>query len=152
MTVIHRRDSLRASKVLQQRAQENPKIDFIWNSVVEEVVGKDHVEGVRLRNTATGEESTLPVDGVFVAVGHKPNTDLVAGQIELDSHGYIAKQDADTTATNIPGVFAAGDVRDRRYRQAITSAGDGCRAAMDAERWLEEQGVATPDFAAETYA
>jgi thioredoxin reductase (NADPH) len=152
VTVIHRRESLRASKVLQQRAQENPKIDFIWNSVVEEVVGSDRVEGVRLRNTATNEESTLPVDGVFVAVGHKPNTDLVAGQIELDDHGYIAKQDPVTTATNIPGVFAAGDVRDRRYRQAITSAGDGCRAAMDAERWLEEQGVATPDFAAETYA
>jgi thioredoxin reductase (NADPH) len=152
VTVIHRRESLRASKVLQQRAQENPKISFIWNSVVEEVVGDDRVEGVRLRNTVTGEESTLPVDGVFVAVGHKPNTDLVAGQIELDDHGYIAKQDPVTTATNIPGVFAAGDVRDRRYRQAITSAGDGCRAAMDAERWLEEQGVATPDFAAETYA
>lgn len=152
VTVIHRRESLRASKVLQQRAQENPKIDFVWNSVVEEVVGSDRVEGVRLRNTATGEERTLPVDGVFVAVGHKPNTDLVAGQIELDDHGYIAKQDPVTTATNIAGVFAAGDVRDRRYRQAITSAGDGCRAAMDAERWLEEQGVATPDFAAETYA
>ncbi|MCA9862644.1 MAG: thioredoxin-disulfide reductase [Thermomicrobiales bacterium] len=152
VTVIHRRDSLRASKVLQQRAQENPKIAFIWNSVVDAVVGSDHVEGLRLRNIATGEESTLPVDGVFVAVGHKPNTDLVAGQIELDAHGYIAKQDADTTATNIPGVFAAGDVRDRRYRQAITSAGDGCRAAMDAERWLEARGIATPDFAAETYA
>jgi thioredoxin reductase (NADPH) len=136
VTVIHRRESLRASKVLQQRAQDNPKIEFIWNSVVEEVVGSDRVEGVRLRNTATGEESTLPVDGVFVAVGHKPNTDLVAGKIELDAHGYIAKQDADTTATNIPGVFAAGDLVDHTYRQAITAAGTGCAAALDAERFI----------------
>ncbi|MFT4039085.1 MAG: thioredoxin-disulfide reductase [Thermomicrobiales bacterium] len=151
VTVVHRRDTLRASKVLQQRAQDNPKIEFVWNSVVEQVLGGDRVEGLRLRNTATGEESTLPVEGVFVAVGHQPNTALVAGQIELDAHGYIAKQDQDSTATNIPGIFAAGDVRDRRYRQAITSAGDGCRAAMDAERWLEEQGVATPDLAVEIY-
>lgn len=152
VTVVHRRDTLRASKVLQQRAQENPKIDFRWNAIVEEVVGGDRVAGLRVRDTLTGEESTLPVDGVFVAVGHMPNTALVAGQIELDAVGYIAKQDDTTTATNIAGVFAAGDVRDRRYRQAITSAGDGCKAAMDAERWLEEEGIAVPDLANEVYS
>jgi len=152
VTVVHRRDTLRASKVLQQRAQENPKIDFRWNAVVEEVVGGDRVAGLRVRDTLTGEESTLPVDGVFVAVGHQPNTALVAGQIDLDNAGYIAKQDDTTTATNIAGVFAAGDVRDRRYRQAITSAGDGCKAAMDAERWLEEEGIAVPDLANEVYS
>jgi thioredoxin reductase (NADPH) len=176
VTVIHRRDTLRASKVLQQRAFANPKIDFVWNAVVEAVeggetppsggdsspwkgearegagLGGERVTGLRLRDTVTGEVRTLPVEGVFVAVGHQPNTSLVAGQIELDGHGYIAKQDNDSTATNIPGVFAAGDVRDRRYRQAITSAGDGCKAAMDAERWLEEEGVATPDLTSEIYS
>jgi thioredoxin reductase (NADPH) len=110
------------------------------------------VEGLRLRDTVTGEESTQPVEGVFVAVGHQPNTALVAGQIELDAAGYIVKQDNDSTATNIPGVFAAGDVRDHRYRQAITSAGEGCKAAMDAERWLEEQGIAVPDLTSEIYS
>jgi thioredoxin reductase (NADPH) len=164
VTVVHRRDTLRASKVLQQRAFANEKIDFLWNAVVEEVLGGETppsgggglggetVEGLRLRDTVTGEVSTLPVEGVFVAVGHQPNTALVAGQIELDAAGYIAKQDAVTTATNIPGVFAAGDVRDHRYRQAVTSAGDGCKAAMDAERWLEEQGIAVPDLASEIYS
>lgn len=152
VTVVHRRDTLRASKVLQQRAFANPKIDFQWNAVVEEVLGDERVTGLRLRDTVTGEERILPVEGVFVAVGHQPNTALVAGQIELDGHGYIAKQDNDTTATNIPGVFAAGDVRDRRYRQAITSAGDGCKAAMDAERWLEEEGIAAPDLTSEVYS
>lgn len=152
VTVVHRRDTLRASKVLQQRAFANPKIDFVWNAKVEAVLGGERVSGLLLRDTVTGEEGTLPVEGVFVAVGHQPNTALVAGQIELDAHGYIAKQDNDTTATNIPGVFAAGDVRDRRYRQAITSAGDGCKAAMDAERWLEEEGIATPDLTSEVYS
>jgi thioredoxin reductase (NADPH) len=152
VTVVHRRDALRASKVLQQRAFANPKIDFVWNSVVEAVEGGERVTGLRLRDTVSGEVRTLPVEGVFVAVGHQPNTALVAGQIELDGHGYIAKQNADTTATNIQGVFAAGDVRDRRYRQAITSAGDGCKAAMDAERWLEEEGIAAPDLTSEIYA
>lgn len=152
VTVIHRRDILRASKVLQQRAFDHPKISFIWNSVVEKVLGDDKVTGLQLRDTLTGEVSELPVDGVFVAVGHQPNTGLVAGQIELDAGGYIAKQDSDSTATNIPGVFAAGDVRDHRYRQAITSAGDGCKAAMDAERWLEAQGLAVPDVTGEVYS
>lgn len=152
VTVVHRRDVLRASKVLQQRAVENPKIEFRWNAIVEGVLGEDRVTGLKLRDSVTGEESDLTVDGIFVAVGHQPNTALVAGQIDLDSHGYIAKQDKETTATNIPGVFAAGDVRDRRYRQAITSAGDGCRAAMDAERWLEEEGIAVPDVTHEIYS
>ena len=152
VTVVHRRGTLRASKVLQQRAFVNPKIDFLWNAVVEEVLGNDRVTGLRLRDTVNGEESVLPVDGVFVAVGHQPNTALFAGQIELDAAGYIAKQDRDTTATNVPGVFAAGDVRDHRYRQAITAAGDGCKAAMDAERWLEEEGIAIPDLTSEIYS
>jgi thioredoxin reductase (NADPH) len=151
VTVVHRRDALRASKVLQQRAQENPKIDFVWNATVEEVLGGDRVTGLRLRDTITGESSELPVEGVFVAVGHQPNTALVAGQIALDAAGYIEKQGHDGTATNIPGVFAAGDVRDHRYRQTITSAGDGCKAAMDAERWLEEEKLAVPDITHEVY-
>jgi thioredoxin reductase (NADPH) len=151
ITVIHRRDALRASKVLQQRAFANPKIDFRWNTIVEKVLGDERVEGLQLRDTVTGAESALPVAGVFVAVGHQPNTALFAGQIDLDAVGYIARQDGETTATNIPGVFAAGDVRDHRYRQAITAAGDGCKAAMDAERWLEAQGVAEPNLMGEIY-
>ncbi|MCC7021609.1 MAG: thioredoxin-disulfide reductase [Thermomicrobiales bacterium] len=151
ITVIHRRDALRASKVLQQRAFANPKIDFRWNTVVEKVLGDERVEGLQLRDTVTGAESELPLAGVFVAVGHQPNTALFAGQIDLDAAGYIARQDGETTATNIPGVFAAGDVRDHRYRQAITAAGDGCKAAMDAERWLEAQGVAEPNLMGEIY-
>jgi thioredoxin reductase (NADPH) len=152
VTVVHRRDALRASKVLQQRAQTNPKIAFQWNQIVEAISGDERVEGVEMRDATTGEASTLAVNGVFVAIGHQPNTALFAGQITLDAAGYIAKHDADSTATNIPGVFAAGDVRDHRYRQAVTAAGDGCKAAMDAERWLEEQGLATPDLAHEIYS
>jgi thioredoxin reductase (NADPH) len=140
VTIIHRRDQMRASKVLQQRAQENPKIGFKWNQIVEAIIGDELVAGVQTRDTITGEVSVLPVNGVFVAIGHHPNTDLFDGQIELDAAGYIARQDAETTSTNIAGVFAAGDVRDHRYRQAVTAAGDGCKAAIDAERWLEEQG------------
>jgi thioredoxin reductase (NADPH) len=142
VTVIHRRDQMRASKVLQQRAQMNPKISFSWNQIVEAIVGDELVAGVQTRDTMTGEVSVLPVNGVFVAIGHQPNTALFIGQIELDAVGYIARQDTETTATNIAGVFAAGDVRDHRYRQAVTAAGDGCKAAMDAERWLEGQGPA----------
>ncbi len=151
VTVVHRRGALRASKVLQQRAQTNPKVDFLWNRVVDGIVGEERVSGLELRDVVTGDTETLAVDGVFVAIGHKPNTELVAGQIDLDAAGYIAKHDADSTATNIPGVFAAGDVRDHRYRQAVTAAGDGCKAAMDAERWLEEQGLAVPDVTHEIY-
>ena len=154
VTVIHRRDTLRASKAMQQRAFDNPKIDFIWDTVIEEVLGDEKVTSLRLKNIKTGEESTLDVAGVFVAIGHQPNTELVAGQVELDAQGYILPQDPITTATNIEGVFAAGDVRDHRYRQAITAAGDGCRAAIDAERWLAENPHlhVKVDFTGQIYA
>jgi len=138
VTVIHRRDTLRASKIMQDRAFKNPKISFIWNTEVTEALGEESVTGLRLRNLKTGEESTLPVQGFFLAIGHKPNTDLFKGIIHMDKVGYIIP--AEHTMTNIPGVFAAGDVTDHRYRQAVTAAGDGCRAAIDAERWLENLG------------
>ncbi|HLX58240.1 MAG TPA: thioredoxin-disulfide reductase [Ktedonobacteraceae bacterium] len=138
VTVIHRRDTLRASKIMQDRAFKNPKISFIWDTEVTEVLGENAVTGLRLRNLKTGEESVLPVQGFFLAIGHKPNTDLFKGLIDMDKTGYIVP--AEHTMTNIPGVFAAGDVTDHRYRQAVTAAGDGCRAAIDAERWLESLG------------
>ena len=138
VTVIHRRDSLRASKIMQDRAFKNPKISFIWDTDVIEVLGDDAMTGLRLRNIKTGEESVLPVQGLFLAIGHKPNTDLFKGAIDMDRAGYIVP--VEHTMTNIPGVFAAGDVTDHRYRQAVTAAGDGCRAAIDLERWLESQG------------
>lgn len=138
VTVVHRRDALRASKIMQDRALKNPKISFIWDSAIAEVLGEDAVNGLRLRNVKTGEESTLPVQGMFLAIGHQPNTDLFRGLIEMDKAGYIVP--VEHTMTNIPGVFAAGDVTDHRYRQAVTAAGDGCRAAIDVERWLESQG------------
>ncbi|WP_069803019.1 thioredoxin-disulfide reductase [Thermogemmatispora onikobensis] len=137
VTVIHRRDTLRASKIMQERAFKNPKISFIWNSEVVEVLGEDSVTGLRLRNVKTGEEQTLVVKGLFLAIGHQPNTDLFRGLLQMDELGYIIP--VEHTMTNIPGVFAAGDVTDRRYRQAVTAAGDGCRAAIDLERWLEGQ-------------
>ena len=139
VTIIHRRDQLRASKVMQARAYSNPKIEFIWDTVVQEVLGNPSVDGLRLRNRVTGEEWTLPVSGVFVAIGHHPNTDIFRDQIETDEMGYIKVGHG--TATNIPGVFAAGDVHDTEYRQAITAAGDGCKAALEAERYLEEHAV-----------
>lgn len=141
VTVIHRRDSLRASKIMQERAFKNPKISFIWDTQVDEVLGEDAVTGVRLRNVKTGEVSTLPVQGVFMAIGHKPTTDLFKGLIAMDKAGYIVP--VENTMTNIPGVFAAGDVTDHRYRQAVTAAGDGCRAAIDVERWFESIGEET---------
>lgn len=139
-TVIHRRDKLRASKIMQERAMKNRKIAFIWDSTVEEVYGdlKDGgVKGVRLKNLKTGEIQDFKCDGLFIAIGHEPNTKLFAGQLELDERGYVLTQDG--TATNIPGVFACGDVQDHVYRQAVTAAGTGCMAAMDAERFLESQ-------------
>jgi len=139
VTLIHRRDSLRASKIMQDRAFKNPKISFIWNADVTEVLGEDEVTGLRLRDVKTGEEGIVPVQGLFLAIGHKPNTDLFKGVIEMDRAGYIVP--TEYTMTNIPGVFAAGDVTDHRYRQAVTAAGDGCRAAIDLERWLESLGV-----------
>jgi thioredoxin reductase (NADPH) len=135
VVVVHRRDKLRASKIMQDRAFKNEKITFVWNSVVEEILGKDVVTGVRLRNVVTGQSSELKCAGVFVAIGHSPNTRLFKGQVEMDARGYILTKNG--TATNVPGVYAAGDVQDNRYRQAITAAGSGCMAAMDAERYLE---------------
>ena len=135
VTVVHRRDTLRASKIMQDRAMANPKIEFVWDSVVTEIFGNGKVAGVRLKNLKTGEETELPTGGVFVAIGHTPNTKLFEGQLEL-AGGYIATRTEDTQ-TSVPGVFAAGDVVDFRYRQAITAAGMGCMAAIDAERYLE---------------
>jgi thioredoxin reductase (NADPH) len=139
VTIVHRRDEFRASRIMQDRVFANEKIDVIWNAVVEEILGEDAVTGVRLRDVRTGETREHPIDGVFVAIGHDPNTALFRGQIELDPDGYIRVQEP-RTATSVPGVFAAGDVTDRIYRQAVTAAGQGCKAAIDAERFLEELG------------
>jgi thioredoxin reductase (NADPH) len=140
VTVVHRRDRLRASKVMQDRAFANPKIEFAWNSVVVDVLGEQTVTGVQLRNLTDGSESELSVAGMFVAIGHTPNTELFAGQLELDQAGYVLTPKAPSTATSVDGVFAAGDVVDHVYRQAVTAAGTGCAAAIDAERWLEAHG------------
>jgi thioredoxin reductase (NADPH) len=137
VTVVHRREQLRASKIMQDRAVANDKIEFRWNAVVDEVLGNGKVSGVRLRDVHTGETSDLPVTGVFVAIGHAPNTDVFRGQIDMDENGYILTHDG--TRTTVEGVFAAGDVQDHTYRQAITAAGSGCMAAIDTERWLESQ-------------
>jgi thioredoxin reductase (NADPH) len=138
VSVIHRRDALRASKIMQDRAFANPKIHLVWNTVVEDIVGTKEtgVTGLQLRNIKTQQASTLEVSGVFIAIGHNPNTEIFRGQIELDDRGYI-KTHPDSTRTNIPGVFACGDVQDPVFRQAVTAAGSGCMAAMEAERWLE---------------
>jgi thioredoxin reductase (NADPH) len=139
VTVIHRRDTLRASKIMQDRALEHEKISFLWNTVVEDLVGETSLEALVLRNVDTDEVTTRPFGGVFVAIGHRPNTDLFKGQLDLKDNGYLLTQEG-TSRTNVEGVFAAGDVQDDWYRQAITAAGSGCMAAIDAERWLEEQG------------
>jgi thioredoxin reductase (NADPH) len=139
VTVIHRRDELRASKIMQERAQANPKIEFHWNAVVTDVLGDTKVSGVRLRDTVNGEESESAIGGLFVAIGHEPNSGLFKGQIELRENGYIKTFDG-TSRTSVDGVFACGDVQDDWYRQAVTAAGSGCMAAIDAERWLEERG------------
>lgn len=137
--VVHRRDKLRASKIMQDRALKNERISFIWNSVVEDILGTDVVTGVRLKNLVMGTTTTLPISGVFIAIGHRPNTALFAGQLDMDDKGYIVTKQG-TTATSVPGVFAAGDVQDSTYRQAVTAAGTGCMAAIDAERYLELTG------------
>jgi len=146
VTLIHRRDALRASKIMQDKAFANPKIEFRWNSVVEDVkdVEKGFLTHLVLRDTVTGERSELPVDGAFVAIGHTPNTSLFAGQLEMDGNGYLITHAG--TRTTVPGVFAAGDVQDHIYRQAVTAAGSGCMAALDAEHYLDAipQDVSQP--------
>jgi thioredoxin reductase (NADPH) len=139
VTVIHRRKELRASKIMQERAFANPKIEFVWNAVVDEVLGDGKVDGVRLRDTLTGDTRDLATGAMFVAIGHDPNTELFKGQLDMDEAGYIVVQEP-TTRTSVPGAFAAGDVVDFSYRQAVTAAGMGCKAAMDAERLLEAEG------------
>ena len=136
VTLVHRRDTLRASKIMQERAFSNPKVRFVWDSEVLEAVGQDRLQAVRLRNLKTGEESTLPATGLFIAIGHDPRSDLVKGQVDLDDEGYVVVHALHSTATNLPGVFASGDLVDSTYRQAITAAGTGCAAALDAERYL----------------
>ncbi|MDP9456525.1 MAG: thioredoxin-disulfide reductase [Actinobacteria bacterium] len=138
--LIHRRDEFRASKIMVERARNNPKMTFVLDSTIEDILGETSVEGVRIKNVKTGEEKELEVEGFFTAIGHEPATKIFAGQVEMDGVGYVLQKEH--TMTSVPGVFAAGDVSDARYRQAITAAGDGCRAAIDAERWLEDQGEA----------
>jgi len=140
VTVVHRRDELRASKIMQERAFANDKITFLWNHVVDGISGDTTLSGVTVRNVVTDEVSELPVTGLFVAIGHKPNTDLFKGQLEMEESGYLVTGLAEgASTTNVEGVFACGDVQDHTYRQAITAAGSGCQAAIDAERWLESQ-------------
>jgi thioredoxin reductase (NADPH) len=143
VTIVHRRGQLRASKIMQEKAQKNPKIAFAWDSIIEEILGKEEngkksVTGVKLKNVRTGALSVLKTDGVFMGIGHQPNTQLFDGQLEMDSVGYLVVK-GKSTHTSVPGVFAAGDVADSVYRQAISAAGTGCMAAIDAERWLESQ-------------
>ena len=134
--LVHRRDSLRASRIMQERAFANDKIEFVWDTEVLEAVGEDRLEAVRMRNLKTGEETLRPATGLFIAIGHDPRNELVKGQVELDDEGYVVVQKAHSTETDVPGVFAAGDLVDHTYRQAITAAGSGCAAALDAERYL----------------
>jgi thioredoxin reductase (NADPH) len=140
VTVIHRRGELRASKIMQERALKHEKIEILWHSAVDEVLGDEFVTGLRVKNLQTGATSELPIEALFVAIGHQPNTELLRGQLELDDVGYV-KVEPGGSRTGIEGVFAAGDVMDPTYRQAVTAAGSGCMAAIDAERWLAAQGL-----------
>jgi len=139
VTIVHRRDEFRASKIMAQRAIDHPKIEVLWNTTVDEVLGDDLVTGLKVTDTQTGEQSLLPVEGFFLAIGHDPNTKIFQGQLELDVAGYIATETGSTT-TSVAGVFAAGDVVDHYYQQAVTAAGMGCRAAIDVEHWLDQIG------------
>lgn len=138
--LIHRRNELRASRIMQQRAQNDPKIEFVWNSQVIDILGEEKVTGVRIKDTVTGDEKNIELTGIFVAIGHVPRSELLIGQIDLDANGYVKTQ-SESTKTNIEGVFACGDLVDHVYRQAITAAGTGCQAALDAERFLASQGI-----------
>ena len=138
--LIHRRNELRASRIMQQRAQNDSKIEFVWNSQVIDILGEEKVTGVRIKDTVTGDEKNIELTGLFVAIGHVPRSELLIGQIDLDANGYVKTQ-SDSTKTNIEGVFACGDLVDHVYRQAITAAGTGCQAALDAERFLASQGI-----------
>jgi thioredoxin reductase (NADPH) len=142
VTIVHRRDEFRASKIMQERALSNPKIDVIWDTVIDEIVGNGSVTGAKLRNVKSNGVTDIATDGVFMAIGHTPNTSLFEGQLELNDSGYLVVREP-TSATSVPGVFAAGDVTDWIYRQAVTAAGQGCKAAMDAERFLEAEAHAT---------
>jgi len=143
VTVVHRRDVLRASKIMQDRARKHPKIAFIWNAEVADILGGEKVRGVRLRDTRSGDVTERPIDGVFVAIGHHPNTALFKGQVTMDPNGYLVPQSG--TLSNVAGVFLAGDVHDHTYRQAVTAAAFGCMAAMDAERWLQGDEALSPE-------
>ena len=145
VTVVHRRDELRASKIMQERAFKNDKIEFLWDTEVVDLIGEHRLEGALVRNVKTGEQSTLDVTGLFVAIGHRPNTDLFRGILDMEDTGYLITAPGGT-ATNVEGVFACGDVQDHTYRQAITAAGSGCMAAIDAERWLEANHAVPPEF------
>jgi thioredoxin reductase (NADPH) len=139
--IVHRRDQLRASKIMQKRALGNPKIEMLWNTVVVDVLGAERISGLRLKDTLTGKEREMPIGGLFLAIGHTPATSFLKGQLELDAKGYVKLKDGGRSFTTVDGVFAAGDCADAIYRQAVTAAGMGCRAAMDAERWLADQGI-----------
>ena len=140
VTIIHRREQLRASKIMQERAINHPKVNFLYNAEVIDVLGDDKVSGIKIRDTQTGDTRNMDVDGLFLAIGHTPNTQVFTDQVDMDDSGYILTQ-ADTTLTSVEGLFACGDVQDTVYRQAITAAGSGCMAALDCERWLVEQGL-----------
>jgi thioredoxin reductase (NADPH) len=140
VVLIHRRDEFRGSRIMQNRALTHPKVSVEWNTQVTDVLGEDKIEGLELTDTASGEKREMPIEGLFIAIGHKPNTDVFKSHLDIDDKGYL--EVVDQTLSNVEGVFVAGDVHDHRYRQAITAAGDGCRAAIDAERWLEAQGEA----------
>jgi thioredoxin reductase (NADPH) len=141
VTVIHRRDELRASRIMAERALSHAKINFLWNTVVDEVLGEDVIRGLAVRDVVTGERREIEVGGLFVAIGHQPNTEFLEGQVELESNGYVKLPTGWRTETSVPGVFAAGDVMDSYYRQAVSAAGTGCMAALEAERWLAHGGI-----------